>query len=115
MIKAKDFLAVFGCTLNQTLVKNSIVKDGAEISFVYLQGQKEENPRVARAIIFSLNGKYVDAEVTNGKIADAFAIDAPPPTISSEDLIGDFSQMSITDGWNIVDKKYLIGQNCVEV
>lgn len=115
MIQAKDFLAVFGCTLNQTLVKKSVVKDGTEISFVYLQGQKEENPRVARAIIFSLNGKYVGAEVTNGKIADAFEIDAPPPTISANDIIGEFSQMGLTDGWNIVDKKYLIGQNCVEV
>lgn len=79
-----------------------------------MQGKKPESPNQAMAIFLTLNGKYIDPEIEDGRITSIRTISAPPPNITSEDIIGNFSTMSVVNSWNIIDESYLIGEECFE-
>lgn len=76
-----------------------------------MQGKKPETNQ-AMAIFLTLNGKYIDPEIEDGRITSIRTISAPPPIINSEDLIGHFSSISVVNSWNIIDESYLIGEEC---
>lgn len=77
-----------------------------------MQGKKPDGSNQAMAIFLTLNGKYIDPEIEDDRITSIRTISAPPPIISSEDLIGNFSSISVVNSWDIIDESFLIGEEC---